>query len=105
MSATMLQLPGTVRMNEVPALWLSLRASLRAEAAQVKNAAGREVNIGANELQHFDSAVLTLLLSAARLCADEDVQLRLHDLPPKLQDLGRVYGVAELLWPEQLVAV
>ena len=100
----MLQLPASVRMNEVPALWVSLRASLRAEAAQVKNAAGTEVHIGAGELQQFDSAVLTLLLSAARLCADEDVQLRLHGLPPKLQELGRVYGVAELLWPELLVS-
>ena len=98
----MLQLPAVVRMNEVPALWTRLRASLRVEAAQVKNAAGNEVNMGANELQQFDSAVLTLLLSAARLCADEDVQLRLHGLPPKLQELGRVYGVAELLWPELL---
>lgn len=100
----MLQLPVSVRMNEVPALWVSLRASLRAEAAQVKNAAGTEVHIGVGELQQFDSAVLTLLLSAARLCADEAVQLRLHQLPPKLQELGRVYGVAELLWPELVVA-
>lgn len=102
MLATMLQLPTTVRMNEVPAVWDSLRASLRAEAVQAKNAASHEVHMGAGELQQFDSAALTLLLSAARLCAAEAVQLRLHELPPKLQELGRVYGVAELLWPELL---
>lgn len=96
----MLKLPVVVRMDDVPALWRSWQASLRAEAAQVRSAAGALVSISAAELERFDSSVLTLLLGAARLCADEGVQLRLHAVPARLQELARVYGVAELLWPE-----
>lgn len=100
MPTTMLRLPVSVRMDQAPALWTALQASLRAEAAQVRSAAGAVVAISAAELQHFDSSVLTVLLSAARLCADEGVKLELHHVPTKLQELARVYGVAELLWPE-----
>ncbi len=104
MSTTMLKLPATVRLDDTPTLWAGLQASLRAEAAQVRSAAGHRVDLKLAELKQFDSAVLTLLLSAARLCKAEGVQLALHEVPAKLQELARVYGVAELLWPE-LVAV
>jgi len=100
MPTTMLKLPASVRMAQAPALWVALQASLRAEAAQVRSAAGAVVRISAAELQQFDSSVLSLLLSAARLCSDEGVRLSLQQVPPKLQELARVYGVAELLWPE-----
>ncbi|MCV2356207.1 STAS domain-containing protein [Paucibacter sp. B2R-40] len=102
MSAQMLKLPSSVRVDAAPALWSSLQASLRAEAAQVSNGAGAELSINAAELQQFDSVVLTLLLSAARLCADLGLHLRVLNVPAKLQELARVYGVAELLWPELL---
>lgn len=102
MPSTMLKLPATVRMDEAPALWVALQASLRAEAAQVRSAAGAVVKISAAELQRFDSVALSLLISAARLCVDEGVKLQLNHVPAKLQELARVYGVAELLWPELL---
>ena len=95
----MLKLPDTVRMDDAPALWKRLEAGLRAEAAQVRSAAGEQVEISLAELQAFDSAVLTLLLSAARLCKVEGVRLVLHAVPAKLRELARVYGVDELLWP------
>jgi len=98
----MLNLAPSVRMAEMPALWSGLQAGLRAEAAQVRSAAGAQVQISAIDLQQFDSSVLSLLLSAARLCAEEGVRLQLLEVPPKLQELARVYGVAELLWTEQL---
>ena len=104
MPTAMLKLPASVRMDEAPALWVTLQPSLRAEAAQVRSAAGARVQISAADLQRFDSAVLTVLLSAARLCTEQGVQLKLEQVPAKLQELARVYGVAELLWPE-LVAV
>jgi phospholipid transport system transporter-binding protein len=100
MPTTMLKLPASVRMDEVPALWASLQASLRAEAAQLRSAAGAQLRISAAELQQFDSSVLSLLISAARLCAEQGLQLSLQEVPAKLQELARVYGVAELLWPE-----
>jgi len=103
-AATMLKLPASVRMDDTPALWKRLEPGLRAEAAQVRSAAGQQVEISLAELQAFDSAVLTLLLSAARLCKAEGVKLVLHEVPAKLRELARVYGVAELLWPEAATA-
>jgi len=97
----MLNLAPSVRMGEVPALWAGLQAGLRAEAAQVRSAAGAQVQISAVDLEQFDSSVLSLLLSAARLCADEGVRLQVLEVPAKLQELARVYGVAELLWADQ----
>lgn len=104
MSMTMLKLPAVVRMDDVPALWAAWQASLRAEAAQVRSAAGAQLDISAAALERFDSSVLTLLLSASRLCAAEGVKLRLHQVPQRLQELARVYGVADLLWPELTAA-
>lgn len=99
MPTTMLKLPDSVRMAEAPQLWASLQASLRAEAAQVGNAAGTALQLNAGALQQFDSAALTLLLGAARLCKQQGLALEIHNAPAKLQELARVYGVAELLWP------
>ena len=96
----MLKLPPSVRIDESPALWVRLEASLRAVAAQVTCAAGSQLHLSAADLQQFDSTVLSLLISAARLCAAEGVQLKLHQVPDKLLELARVYGVAELRWPE-----
>ena len=96
----MLKLPSTVRMQELPALWASLEAGLRTEATQVRSGAGSTLQLSAAELQEFDSGALSLLLSAARCCTEQGLRLELHDAPAKLQELARVYGVAELLWPE-----
>ncbi len=103
MSASMLTLPSRVRLDDASSVWAGLSSSLRAEAAQVRTAAGSEVQINAAELKQFDSAVLSVLLSAARLCASEGVTLQVKQVPPKLQELARVYGVSELLWPGLLV--
>lgn len=104
MPAAMLKLPASVRMQDVPTQWPMLQASLRAEAAQLRSAAGAVLQLSAAELQEFDSGVLTLLLSAARCCREQGLSLRLQGAPAKLQDLARVYGVAELLWPELALA-
>lgn len=85
-------------MADAPEAWLQLERALRAEVAQVKSAAGTEVQIQAATLGEFDSSALSLLLGAARVCRELGVRLRLHDAPPKLTALARVYGVAELLF-------
>lgn len=95
----MLKLPTSVRLEQAPVLWEALRASLQAEAAQVGNAAGKVLRLNAGELREFDSAALTLLLQAARLCGQQGLTLEVHGTPDKLRELARVYGVAELLWP------
>ncbi len=73
--------------------------ALRAEAAQVLAAAGREVRLSAAALKDFDSSALSLLLSAGRQCAEQGATLKLDGAPEKLRELARVYGVAELIWP------
>ena len=103
MPASMLTLPSRVRLDDANSVWAGLSSSLRAEAAQVRTAAGTEVQINAAELKQVDSAVLSVLLSAARLCVSEGVTLQVKQVPPKLQELARVYGVSELLWPALIV--
>ena len=46
------------------------------------------------------AGVLTLLLSAVRLSEQLGLQLQIHEVPAKLQELARVYGVDAALWPE-----
>jgi phospholipid transport system transporter-binding protein len=93
-----LKLPARLRMDDARAAWAQMSPALRAEAAQVLAAAGREVRLSAAPLSDFDSSALSLLLSAARQCNEQGVTLKLDDAPAKLRELARVYGVAELLW-------
>jgi phospholipid transport system transporter-binding protein len=97
----MLKLPESVRLHEVSALWNTLEGGLRAEAGQIGDAAGRQVRLDASTLQRFDSAMLALLLAAARLCGRQGLSLQVDNAPPTLRELARVYGVEELLWPAQ----
>ncbi|QPF72555.1 STAS domain-containing protein [Roseateles sp. DAIF2] len=100
----MLKLPASVRLAQATGLWTQLQAGLRAEAAQIGNAAGKTLGLNAGELREFDSSALTLLLQAARLCGQQGLTLQIHNAPAKLQELARVYGVAELLWPNNAQA-
>ncbi len=88
-------------MVDAGAAWAQLAPALRAEAAQVKSGAGVELRLSAVSLTKFDSSALSLLLSAARLTAELGLRLALTDAPPKLRELARVYGVAELLFSPQ----
>lgn len=99
MTQAMLKLPGAVHLADAPALWAGLQAGLRVEAGQIGAAAGHQLQLNAAELRSFDSAVLTLLLGAARLCSQQGLTLQIQNAPPKLLELARVYGVDELLWP------
>jgi len=94
-----LKLPARLRMEGARAAWAQMSPALRAEAAQVLAAAGREVRLSAAELTDFDSSALSLLLSAVRQCSEQGATLKLDDTPDKLRELARVYGVAELFWP------
>ncbi len=94
-----LKLPNPLRMDGARAAWAQMSPALRAEAAQVLAAAGREVRLSAAGLTDFDSSALSLLLSAARQCSEQGATLKLDDAPDKLRELARVYGVSELFWP------
>jgi phospholipid transport system transporter-binding protein len=99
-----LKLPPRLRMDDARTAWAQMSPALRAEAAQVLAAAGREVRLSAAALTDFDSSALSLLLSAARQCSEQGAALKLDDAPEKLRELARVYGVAELLWTSPVAA-
>jgi phospholipid transport system transporter-binding protein len=96
----MLKLPARLRMDNVPEVWGQLEGALRAEMAQVGNAAGRSVTLDASGLIDFDSAALSLLLSALRLCGQDGWQLDLLQAPSPLRELARVYGLEHLFWAD-----
>ena len=68
-------------MDGARAAWAQMSPALRAEAAQVLAAAGREVRLSAASLKDFDSSALSLLLSAARQCGEQGATLKLDDAP------------------------
>lgn len=94
----MLKLPERLRLDNLPDAWTQLEGALRAEMAQVGSAAGRSVSLDASGLQDFDSGALSVLLSALRLCCQDEWTLQLHHAPAQLRELARVYGLDELLW-------
>lgn len=103
MGDSLLRLPATVLLANAAQLWADLQKSLRAEAAGVTAQAGRELHLNASELTDFDSSVLSVLLSGARLCSEHGLQLKVLGEPAALRDLARLYGVDGLLWPQAVV--
>ncbi len=99
MGDSLLRLPASVLLAQAAALSRQWQTSLRAEAAGVAAAAGREVQISAAELVNFDSSVLSLLLGCARVCHQHGLALRVQDAPAPLRELAQLYGVDELIWP------
>lgn len=104
MGDSLLRLPAAVLLNNAAAVWAELQNSLRAEAAGLTAQAGRELQLNATELVDFDSSVLSLLLSGARLCAEHGLRLQVLGEPQSLRALARLYGIDELLWPAQVPA-
>lgn len=101
----MLKLPPRLRLDNVPDEWTRLESALRAELAQVGNGAGRVISLDASVLKDFDSAALSLLLSALRLCGQDGWQLTLHQSPRELRELARVYALEHLFWPDAAAPV
>jgi phospholipid transport system transporter-binding protein len=82
-------LPATATLAEAPALAASLPAALAAESGTL--------SIDASALQSFDSSTIALLMQAHRLAKAADRGFEVVGAPPKLAELARLYGVAELL--------
>lgn len=102
MADSLIRLPARVRLAQAAAIWREWQRSLLAEAAGVTAQAGRELRVNAAELQDFDSSVLSLLLSTARLCSEHGLRLRVVGAPAKLRELAGLYGIDDLLWPSEL---
>jgi phospholipid transport system transporter-binding protein len=59
----------------------------------------KQVTVDAGALQHFDSSALAVLLELRRESLAQGKSLSIQALPPRLNDLATVYGIAELLSP------
>jgi len=57
------------------------------------------VVVDAASLQRFDSSALAVLLEFRRISATRGKGFDIRGLSPRLIDLARLYGVAELLLP------
>ncbi len=77
-------------------------ALTQAEAAAVLQAglhaiAAGETEVDLQHLQRFDSTAVAALLAWHRQAVAQGVPLRVANLPPGLESLARVYGVAPLI--------
>jgi phospholipid transport system transporter-binding protein len=60
-------------------------------------AAGGDVSLDASALLQFDSSALAVLLACQRAAQARGCALQVVGLPPKAQQLAKVYGVAPWL--------
>jgi phospholipid transport system transporter-binding protein len=86
-----MQLPATSTLAQAPALLLQLDAALAATDG------GATLTVDAAALQDFDSSAIALLLHGRRQAAATGRRFAVSGAPPKLRELARLYGVAELL--------
>jgi phospholipid transport system transporter-binding protein len=88
-----MQLPATATLQEVAAL----AAGLPAEVADCVKSGSGVLRVDAAALQHFDSSTIALLMQARRLATAAGRGFEVVGMPPKLAELARLYGVADLL--------
>lgn len=86
----MLTLPATIGLTEANAVMRPLAEAVSREPA------GRLI-VDAGGLQQFDSSALAVLLECRRLAEKSGRSFQLSGSPPRLSQLARLYGVAELL--------
>ena len=75
----------------------TLTVEQAAAALRALPADGSAGLIDASALREFDSSALALLLEARRQAQAGGRAFEVHGAPPKLTQLARLYGVAELL--------
>ena len=86
----MLILPATIGLTDAKAVMRPLSDAIPREPT------GR-LDIDAAGLQQFDSSALAVLLECRRLAEKSGRSFQLSGAPPRLSQLARLYGVAELL--------
>lgn len=96
----MLILPAKLTVQEARAAQRMLSQALQHDAQKhVTN--DLPVLVDASALLHFDSAALAVLLECQRLAQAWGKGFAVRQAPPKLAELARLYGVAELLMPPE----
>ncbi|MCW7539045.1 STAS domain-containing protein [Aquabacterium sp. A7-Y] len=86
----MLLLPTTLTEREAKDTLRLLQQGLRSQP-------GDTVLIDAAGLKHFDSSALAVLLECQRLATAGGKRCQVRHLPPQLQKLASLYGIAELM--------
>jgi phospholipid transport system transporter-binding protein len=86
---TAMQLPETATLEHAAALAATLPAAVAGS--------GAAFTVDARALKSFDSATIALLLQARRVATAGGKSFEVQGLPPKLAELARLYGVADLL--------
>ncbi|TXT39051.1 MAG: hypothetical protein FD135_2481 [Comamonadaceae bacterium] len=86
----MLQLPTTLMHQTASHCLAELLQAVRAEVSA-------NVTVNAAGLERFDSTALAVLLELRRMAVSLGKTLTLQATPPRLADLARLYGIAELL--------
>lgn len=85
------RLPARLTGREATAVLHGLRADVS------RLAVGAPLCVDASELQQFDSSALALLLDLRRTALSHGRNFSVQAMPPRLQELARLYGVAELV--------
>jgi phospholipid transport system transporter-binding protein len=86
----MLALPVELTHVQAPGCLASLVLALRGESGAV-------VVLQAGALQQFDSSALAVLLALRREAMAKGQTLRIDQMPPRLEVLADLYGIAELV--------
>jgi phospholipid transport system transporter-binding protein len=86
----MLVLPDSITHTTAVACLEALKQSLVTEPSD-------KVTVAASGLSRFDSAALAVLLDLRREALKLSKTVVLKDMPQRLADLARLYGIAELL--------
>jgi phospholipid transport system transporter-binding protein len=86
----MLTLPATIGLTDAKAVMRPLADAISREPAD-------RLTVDAAGLRQFDSSALAVLLECRRLAEKSGRSFQLSGAPPRLSQLARLYGVAELL--------
>jgi phospholipid transport system transporter-binding protein len=86
----MIALPSHLTLSEAKAVLRSVLPAI-AEAAQPT------VSVDAAALTHIDSAALAVLLECKRHAQKHQRELVVVNVPARLQELARLYGVEDML--------
>ena len=86
----MLSLPDTLTHALATACLARLQEGARTQE-------GPAVALNAAALRHFDSSALAVLLELRRSCQEQGRVLALEQVPPRLTELARLYGIEDLL--------
>jgi phospholipid transport system transporter-binding protein len=85
-----LALPSELTHAQATACLASLVQGMRAQAPGA-------VALDASALNRFDSSALAVLLELQRQCRALGRTLSVNNLPDRLRDLAKLYGIADLL--------